>query len=62
MARVYAGNLGRLPAYYDPLKGERLKSGAKLGQEYLELSLPVVRHRLYQAGVRLAMVLKECFD
>jgi hypothetical protein len=49
-------------AYQNPATGQRIKPGAKLGDAYQEKSLPVVRHRLYQAGVRLAMVLNDCFD
>ncbi len=48
-------------AYQVPETGERLKSGQKLGDAYLEANLPVVRRRLYQGGVRLAMVLNEAF-
>jgi S1/P1 Nuclease len=32
-----------------------------LGDEYQAKSLPVAKRRLYQAGVRLAMVLNEAF-
>jgi hypothetical protein len=41
--------------------GMRLKSGQQLGDAYayLEANLPVVRQRLYQASVRLALVLNE---
>jgi hypothetical protein len=49
-------------AYQNPQTGQRIKPGAKLGDAYQEKSLPVVRHRLYQAGVRLAKVLNECFE
>jgi hypothetical protein len=42
-----------------PETGERLKSGQKLSDAYLNANLPVVRRRLYQAGVRLAMVLND---
>ena len=49
-------------AYQVPETGKRLKSGQKLGDAYLEANLPVVRQRLYQGGVRLAMVLNEAFD
>jgi hypothetical protein len=40
---------------------QRSKPGAKLGEGYQEKSLPVVRRRLYLAGVRLADVLNEAF-
>jgi S1/P1 Nuclease len=48
-------------AYQVPETGKRIKSGQKLGDVYLEANLPVVRRRLYQAGVRLALVLNEAF-
>jgi hypothetical protein len=48
-------------AYYDPARGERLKSGTKLGEQYFDLNLPIVKQRMYRAGVRLATVLNECF-
>jgi hypothetical protein len=37
----------------------RLKSGQKLSDDYDNSNLPVVRQRNYQAGARLAWVLKE---
>jgi hypothetical protein len=46
-------------AYQVPETDKRLKPGQKLGDAYLNANLPVVRERLYQAGVRLAMVLNE---
>jgi nuclease S1 len=48
-------------AYTDPTTHQRLKPGAKLSQSYLDKSLPVVRQRLRQAGLRLAAVLNEAF-
>jgi hypothetical protein len=48
-------------AYVLPETGTRMKSGQKLGEAYLEANLPVVRRRLCQGGVRLAMVLNEAF-
>jgi nuclease S1 len=48
-------------AYQVPETGNRLKSGQKLAGAYLEANLPVVRRRLYQAGVRSAWVLNEAF-
>ena len=48
-------------AYQVPETGVRLKSGQKLGDVYQDKSLPVVRRRLSQAGLRLAMVLNEAF-
>jgi hypothetical protein len=42
-----------------PETGLRIVSGQKLFDAYLVANLPVVRRRLYQAGVRLAMVLNE---
>jgi S1/P1 Nuclease len=38
-----------------------MKSSAKLADDYQAKSLPVAKRRLYQAGVRLAMVLNEAF-
>jgi S1/P1 Nuclease len=43
-------------AYLIPGTDTRLRSGQKLGDEYQAKHVPVVRRRLYQAGVRLAMV------
>jgi hypothetical protein len=48
-------------AYQVPETGKRLMSGQKLGDVYLQANLPVVRRRLYQSGIRLAMVLNETF-
>jgi nuclease S1 len=48
-------------AYRVPQTGMRLKSGQKLSDSYLDANLPVVRRRLDQAGVRLAMVLNQTF-
>jgi hypothetical protein len=45
----------------NPLTGTRIKPGAKLGRDFFGKSLPVVRQRLYQAGVTLAFELNECF-
>jgi nuclease S1 len=47
--------------YQVPETGLRLKPGQKLAYVYQDKSLPVIRQRLSQAGVRLAMVLNECF-
>jgi S1/P1 Nuclease len=44
-----------------PETGERLKSGQKLSDAYVKANLPVACRRLYQAGVRLAMVLKNVY-
>jgi hypothetical protein len=44
-----------------PEPGERLKSGQKLCDAYLNANLPVVRRRLYLAGVRLANVINDTF-
>ncbi len=48
-------------AYLIPGTDKRLKSGQKLGEEYQAKRLPVVRQRLCQAGLRLAMVLNDVF-
>ena len=49
-------------AYQDPKTGTRIKSGAKLADEYQTENLPVVRQRLCQAGLRLAKVLHEALS
>jgi hypothetical protein len=46
-------------AYVMPETGALIKPGRRLGDEYQTENLPVVKRRLYQAGVRLAMVLNE---
>jgi hypothetical protein len=48
-------------AYIDPATGRKITPGTKLGQPYQDANLPVARRRLYQGGVRLAMVLNEVF-
>jgi hypothetical protein len=49
-------------AYQVPETGMRLKSGQKLGDAYLNANLPIVRKRLFQGSVRLALVLNEAFS
>jgi hypothetical protein len=49
-------------AYLIPGTDKRLRSGQKLGKEYYEKHLPVVRQRLCQEALRLAMVLDEAFS
>jgi hypothetical protein len=39
-------------AYQDPVTGQRIRPGAKLGERYQEANLPVAKRRHYQAGVR----------
>jgi hypothetical protein len=46
-------------AYQVPGTDKRIKSRQKLGDEYQVKHLPVVRRRLYQAGLRLAWVLNQ---
>jgi hypothetical protein len=48
-------------AYIVPETGMRLKPGARLGDRYVGANMPVVRQRLCQAGLRLALVLNEAF-
>jgi hypothetical protein len=48
-------------AYKDPATGRKITPGTKLGEPYQAANLPVARQRLYQSGVRLAMVLNEVF-
>lgn len=49
-------------AYVVPGTETRLKPGQKLGDQYLNASVPIVRRRLAQAGMRLAWVLNDVFD
>jgi hypothetical protein len=49
-------------AYKVPGADRQVKKGEKLGTAYVDANLPVVRLRLYQAGIRLAMVLNAVFD
>jgi hypothetical protein len=46
-------------AYLVPGTKTQIKPGERLGDEYQEANLLVVKWRLYEAGVRLAMVLNE---
>ena len=55
------GLLAAREAYRVPETGLGLKPGEKLTDAYLKANLPAVRRRLYQAGVRLAIVLNEAF-
>jgi hypothetical protein len=54
-----ASLLAARAAYQAPGVKGRIKSGAKLGDAYMEANLPVVRGQLAKAGVRLARVLNE---
>ena len=49
-------------AYLVPGADARIMPGQKLSREYYDAHLPVVRRRLCQAGVRLAIVLNEAFQ
>jgi hypothetical protein len=49
-------------AYQLPGTDRRIKSGDKLGQDYLDQSQGVVRQRLFEAGVRLSLVLNGAFE
>jgi hypothetical protein len=60
-ASTIASLLAARVAYQDPATGQRMKPGAKLGDDYQARSLPVAKRRLYQAGMRLAMVLNDVF-
>jgi S1/P1 Nuclease len=44
-----------------PETGEGIKSGQKLSDVYVNANLPVMRRRLYLAGVRIANVLNDAF-
>jgi hypothetical protein len=46
-------------AYQDPATGMRIRPGARLGDAYQAASLPTVRRRVYQGGMRLALVLNR---
>ena len=49
-------------AYHDPKGGDRpLASGTELGEDYVATAAPIVRKRLAQAGVRLAIELNAIF-
>ncbi len=48
-------------AYVEPVTGQRIKSGAKVGLDYRNKNIPVVKERMYLAGVRLAKRLNEAF-
>ena len=39
-----------------------VKSGDRLGYEYIYLNFPIVKQRLYQGGIRLGHLLNEIFD
>jgi hypothetical protein len=49
-------------AYVDPVTGNRIKPGTKLGLDYHNKNLPVVKDRMNRAAMRLARVLNECFE
>lgn len=49
-------------ASVNPMTGMRIKPGAKLGLDYHNKNIPVVKERMYRAGIRLAKVLNECFE
>ena len=50
-------------AYVNPAEGgRRIKSGDELGLGYLDKNLPVVKERMYLAGIRLPAVLNECLQ
>jgi S1/P1 Nuclease len=49
-------------AYQVPETGKRLKSGQKLGDAYLKANMPVLRQRLYEGGVRTAILLNRALQ
>ncbi len=49
-------------AYVNPATGKRIKSGDQLGVDYHNKNIPVVKQRMYLAGIRLAKVLNEVFS
>jgi nuclease S1 len=46
-------------AYQPPGRGSQLNSGDKLSDDYQKFAIPIVRERLAQSGVRVAMVLND---
>jgi len=46
-------------AYQEPMTGRGIKAGTKLGDAHQEMSVPVAKRRLYQAGARLASTLRH---
>jgi hypothetical protein len=57
--KIRSVNEAARAAYVMPETGALIKPGRKLGDEYQAADLPVVKQRLYEGGVRLAMVLNE---
>ena len=48
-------------AYCVPGSDKRIRSGARLGDEYYRFALPVIRTQLAKAGIRIAFVLNAIF-
>ena len=48
-------------AYVNPATGQRIKPGTMLGLDYHNRNIPLVKERMYLAGIRLAKVLNDCF-
>ena len=48
-------------AYCVPGSDKRMRSGARLGNEYYRFALPVIRTQLAKAGIRIAFVLNAIF-
>jgi hypothetical protein len=48
-------------AYQDPATGMRIRPGARLADAHQDTHLPTARRRLYQGGMRLAMLLNATF-
>jgi len=48
-------------AYQDTATGVRIETGSKLDNAYHDASLAVVTRRLYEGGVRLAVLLNGMF-
>jgi hypothetical protein len=49
-------------AYTVPGSAATLQPGAKIGDDYVEMALPIVERRLAQAAVRLSTMLNEIFQ
>jgi hypothetical protein len=54
--RELGGGQASLPG---PRDGHADQAGSRLADAYVEASMPVVRERLYRAGIRLAMLLND---
>ena len=49
-------------AYVDPATGQRIKPGAKLGLDYHNKNIPVVKERMYLAGIAAGESVERVFS